>query len=157
MATFLQRLLGRAQTADARELAELQLRLLVAMADADARINLVETDEIVGFIDRVARTTRDREHLHHLLDDLLSAPQPLDQLLDELSGHADSARVGTRLVHELANVAASDDEIDHREEFLLDMVCDVFGLPPIPLHQPDAELGELHGFVHRLAETSRHA
>jgi uncharacterized tellurite resistance protein B-like protein len=160
MSSFLQRLLGQSRTSDLA-IAELQLRLLVAMAAADHRINSFETDQIADFIDRVATTDRSRARLHALLDELLATPPQLGALLHELAHHADATRLGKRLVNELAHVAWSDDEVDHREEFLLDLVCDVFGMPPRHLldaaHEAEDDFGDLHRFVHRLARTDRHA
>jgi hypothetical protein len=160
MSSFLQRLIGQSRTSDST-IAELQLRVLVAMAAADHRINHFETDQIVDFIDRVAGSERSRARMHALLDELLATPPQLETLLHELSHHADATRLGKRLVNELAHVAWSDDEVDHREEFLLDLVCDVFGLPPRHLleaaQHDDHEFDDLHRFVHDLARTNRRA
>lgn len=160
MSSFLQRLVGRSQPHSAT--VDLQLRVLVAMAAADHRINAFETDQIAAFIDRSAGSAREHERLHALLEQLLAAPPNLDVLLHELARHADAGRLGKRLVNELALVAWSDEEVDHREEFLLDLVCDVFGFAPVQLQAAEDddegdEFDDLHRFVHRLARTGRRA
>ena len=55
----------------------------------------------------------------------------------------------------LAAVAGSDHAIDHREEFLLDLVCDTFGLAPVGLADDDEDPADvLYDLVHRLARAA---
>ncbi|MCW2924124.1 MAG: Tellurite resistance protein TerB [Thermoleophilia bacterium] len=152
MPSFLQRLTGRPTSSGAAD-AEVQLRVLVAMAAVDGRIEEVETDQIADFIDRAARSDREHRRLYALLDELLAAPPGIEALLVDLERHADARRVGARLAHELAHVAWSDHTVDHREEFLLDLVCGVFGLPPVELHAGDAgdDLADLHRVLQRVS------
>ncbi|MCW2949759.1 MAG: Tellurite resistance protein TerB [Thermoleophilia bacterium] len=158
---MLQHLLGRSHAARDFAQAALQLRLLVAMAAADERISPPETVQIADFLDRVSRTDRDHRRLHNLFDQLLIAPPTIDSVLEDLAQSESSMTCATALVHELADVAFADSAIDHREDFLLELVCSVLGLEAPSLYEPldfsDGDISLVHGFAHRLADVSRAA
>lgn len=159
--SFLLRLIGRSTDSYEFELIALRLRLLTAMAAADDRITELEVDALHDFVERVAPSASDRARLDDMLDELFEAPPKLDEVLDDLAGHAEHHHLGQALVMELAHLAGTDDEIDHREEFLLDLVCDAFGLPLVPIDEggrvPDVDLEAVHRFVRKLARTKRAA
>jgi uncharacterized tellurite resistance protein B-like protein len=158
MTSFLQRLLG-GKRSRSLDIASLQLHLLVAMADVDDRVHELEHDQLVSFVERASSCEADHERLTTLMHDLIHDPPDVDLVLAELGRHADKTTLGRHMVNELATLAFSDDEIDHREEFLLDLVCDVFGLPPVPLHEARSseDLDELYSLVHGLAQGDRAA
>jgi hypothetical protein len=154
--TIVNRLLGRAQSNGDAQLASLQLRLLVAMAACDDYISPLESQQILGFIRRNAADDRDEQRLREELDRLLAHPPRVEDLLDELSRYAERPHFKQLLTAELADVAFSDDVVDHREEFLLDLVCDALGVDAHPLRDygdPTAryDVDDLRDFVNQLA------
>jgi hypothetical protein len=152
MASFLSTLLRRSPTPTRLELAQLQLELLVAMAIVDDRVHVLETDHLYAFVEHAAGTPADHQLLLGRLEELLEEPPNIDELLDELEQHAQHASFGRAIVGQLTQVADSDNVIDHREEFLLDLVCDVFGLPPVSLGRDVEDVHDLQGLVHKLAQ-----
>jgi uncharacterized tellurite resistance protein B-like protein len=148
--------MGRARTNGDSSLADLQLRLLVAMAACDDYISPLESQQIHDYIRRNADSYKEEMRLQALLDQLLNAPPRVEDLLDELGRRAAEGNVGRALTAELAEVAFSDDVVDHREEFLLDLVCDVLGVDAHPLRDhgdPTAkyDVDDLRDFVNQLA------
>jgi hypothetical protein len=152
MASFLSTLLRRSPTPTRLELAQLQLELLVAMAMVDDRVHVLETDHLYAFAEHAADSPAAHQLLLDRLEELLEEPPNVDVLLDELEQHAQHASFGHAIVGQLTQVANSDDVIDHREEFLLDLVCDVFGLPPVSLGRNGEDVDDLHDLVHKLAQ-----
>lgn len=156
MAPIVNRLLGRTRSNGDAQLADLQLRLLVAMAACDDYISPLETQQILGFIRRNAADDRDEQRLREEFDRLLAHPPRVEDLLDELAKHAERPHFKQMLTAELADVAFSDDVVDHREEFLLDLVCDALGVDAHPLRDygdPTAkyDVDDLRDFVNQLA------
>jgi len=151
----LQRLIATVRPGTPANLADVQLRLLVAMAYADGVLGDLEADQLAGFVDRTARSRRDHERMLAQLDEYAAAPPHMEDVLHELVEFADERAMGARLVDELAAVAGSDHAIDHREEFLLDLVCDTFGLAPVALADDDEDPADvLYDLVHRLARAA---
>ncbi|MBC7460281.1 MAG: TerB family tellurite resistance protein [Thermoleophilia bacterium] len=156
MGTFVQYLLGRPATLRDYDVAALQLRLLVAMAAVDERITTAEVDQVASFIDRVARNGRDHRRLMAALDELLSFPPSLDEVLDEAARRGDVPGLARTLVRELTEVAYADSTIDHREEFLLQLVGAVFQLDSVSLHDAlDDEFDVAD--IHRINQLRRSA
>ncbi len=155
MRGHLQRLFDTVRYGADADLTALQLRLLVAMAYADDRLGDVEAQQLVDFVDRHAQGRRDHERLTLLLDEYAATPPHMDEVLEELVQYADRRAMGARLVHELSELAGADDAIDHREDFLLGLVCETFGFEPVAFHdeQDDAALA-LHDLVSRLARAA---
>lgn len=156
MSSIVNRLLGRAHSDGDSALADLQLRLLVAMAACDDYISPLESQQISDYIRRNATSDREEERMRDLLKQLLDHPPRVEDLLDELSHHAEQAHFRHMLTAELADVAFSDDVVDHREQFLLDLVCDVLGVDAHPLRDhadPTAkyDVDDLRDFVNQLA------
>lgn len=156
MVTFVQYLLGRPATLRDYDVAALQLRLLVAMAAVDERITDAEVDQVATFVDRVARNGRDHRRLTAHLDELLSFPPSVDAVLEEAERRGDVPGLARTLVRELTEVAYADSTIDHREEFLLGLVGEVFELDSVSLY--DALDDEFDASdIHRIAQLRRAA
>jgi uncharacterized tellurite resistance protein B-like protein len=154
MGSLVNFLLNRSASVRDVDTAALQVRLLVSMAAVDERITDSEVEQISSFIDRVARNDRDHAKLHRHFEHLLVAPPHLDRVLDELERHEHAPALARTLVRELTEVAYADSAIDHREEFLLNLVGNVFGLETVSLY--DAFDDELDiADVHRLAQLRR--
>jgi hypothetical protein len=156
MSSIVNRLLGRTRSDGDTQLADLQLRLLVAMAACDDYISPLESQQIGDFIRRNAASDRDEERMRDLLKQLLDYPPRVEDLLEELGRHAENGHFRHMLTAELADVAFSDDVIDHREQFLLDLVCGVLGVDAHPLRDqadPTAvyDVDDLRDFVNQLA------
>ncbi len=155
MRGHLQRLIDNVRYGADADMTTVQLRLLVAMAYADDRLREPEAEQLVHFVDRHAKGRRDHERLMALLDELSSAPPRMDDVLEELVQYADRRAMGARLVHELSELAGADHAIDHREEFLLDLVCETFGFAPVDFHdEHDEAASALHELVYRLARAA---
>lgn len=151
MSSFLARLLGQSKSARSRELAELQLCLIVAIAAADGRIHELELEQVDHFVDRAGTTSAEHARLSRLAQELLEDPPEFEHILHELERFADRTALGGRIVAELDHVAHADDELDYREEFYIDLVRNVFGLPHVEdEHDLSALAGQL-AQVHRRA------
>lgn len=151
----LQRLIDNVRYGRDADVTAVQLRLLVAMAYADGRLGETEAHQLHDFVDRAASSRRDHERLTELLEHYAAQPPHMDEVLEELVEYADRRSMGVRLVHELQQLADADHEIDHREEFLLDLVCSTFGFAPVALHDgEDDTAAVLHELVHRLARAA---
>ena len=156
MSSIVNRLLGRTRSNGDSSLADLQLRLLVAMAACDDYISPLENQQILGFIRRNAASDQDERRLRAMLDELLATPPRVEDLLEDLARFAERPDFRQSLTAELADVAFSDDVVDHREEFLLDLVCGVLGVDAHPLRDyadPTAkyDVDDLRAFVNQLA------
>ena len=155
MRGHLQRLIDNVRYGADADMTTVQLRLLVAMAFADDRLGESEIEQLEHFVERHAKSRRDHERLHALLEELAAAPPRMDDVLEELVQYADRRAMGARLVHELSELAGADHAIDHREEFLLDLVCETFGFAPDTFHdEHDDAASALHELVHRLARAA---
>lgn len=137
------------------ELAELHLRLLVAMAAADDTISDDEADQLRAFVERSA-PVHGRARLDALLGELLADTPDLQALLRDIVAQAHGTGLGEALVDDLALIAHADEDVDHREEALLRLVCGAFGIAPRSLHGSegraagDVSAEELQRFVHAL-------
>jgi uncharacterized tellurite resistance protein B-like protein len=154
MSSLLTMLLGQSKAARDRELAELQLCLIVAMACADGRVHELELEQVHHFVDRAGTSPKEHARLSRLTDELFAEPPEFEDVLHELERYADRAALGERIVDELDHIAHSDDQLDHREEFYVELVRDVFGLSE---EYDDAADGDLHHLVQQLALASRRA
>ncbi len=154
MRGHLQRLIDNVRYGADADVTAVQLRLLVAMAYADDRLGHVEAEQLEQFVDRHAKSRRDHARLTELLEELAAAPPSMDEVLEELVQYADRRALGARLIHELHELAGADDAIDHREEFLLDLVCETFGFAPVALHDEQDDAAALHDLVSRLARAA---
>ncbi|MCW2921635.1 MAG: Tellurite resistance protein TerB [Thermoleophilia bacterium] len=155
MRGHLQRLIDNVRYGADADVTTVQLRLLVAMAFADDRLGDSEAEQLVHFVDRHSKGRRDYERLMALLDELAASPPRIDDVLEELVQYADRRTMGARLVHELSELAGADHAIDHREEFLLDLVCETFGFAPVAFHdEHDEAAAALHDLVARLARAA---
>jgi uncharacterized tellurite resistance protein B-like protein len=155
MRGHLQRLIDNVRYGADADVTTVQLRLLVAMAYADDRLGDSEAEQLVSFVERHAKGRRDRDRLLVLLDELAAAPPRMDDVLEELVQYADRRAMGARLVHELSELAGADHAIDHREEFLLDLVCETFGFAPVAFEdEHDDAASALHELVYRLARAA---
>lgn len=155
MRGHLQRVIDNIRYGADADVTTVQLRLLVAMAYADDRLGESELHQLEAFIARHAKSRRDHERLAELLEHLASRPPHLDDVLEELVKYADRRAMGARLIHELTELAGADHAIDHREEFLLDLVCGTFGFAPVAFHdEHDEAASALHELVYRLARAA---
>ena len=154
MRGHLQRFIDNVRYGADADVTTVQLKLLVAMAYADDRLGDSEAEQLVQFVDRHAKGVRDHERLTALLDELAAAPPRMDEVLEELVQYADRRAMGARLVHELSELAGADHAIDHREEFLLDLVCETFGFAPVAFEDEDDASSALHELVARLARAA---
>jgi hypothetical protein len=155
MRGHLQRLIDNVRYGADADVTAVQLRLLVAMAYADDRLGEVEAEQLVSFVERHAKSRRDHERLTLLLEELAAAPPRMDDVLEELVQYGDRRAMGARLIHELSELAGADDAIDHREEFLLDLVCETFGFAPVSFQgEHDDTADALHELVARLARAA---
>lgn len=155
MRGHLQRLIDNVRYGADADVTTVQLRLLVAMAYADDRLGDSEAEQLVRFVDRHATGRRDHERLMALLDELAASPPRMDDVLEELVQYGDRRAMGARLVHELSELAGADHAIDHREEFLLDLVCETFGFAPVAFDDADEDAASaLHELVARLARAA---
>lgn len=146
MASLLTTLLGQSKAARNRELAELQLCLIVAMACADGRVHELELQQIDHFVDRAGTSAKEHARLSALAEELLADPPEFEDVIVELERHAHVAVLGDRILEELDNIAVSDYELDHREAFYLELVRDVFGFG-----DDVDDLDDLHSLAHELA------
>lgn len=156
MGSLVQFLTGRTANVRDYDVAALQVRLLVAMAAVDDRISPSEVECIADFVDRVARSDRDHRRLVAQFEDLLAAPPAVDDVLEDASRRGDVPGLARRLVRELTEVAYADSAIDHREEFLLQLVGQVFGLASVSLYDAIDDEFDLAD-IHRIAQLRRAA
>ena len=153
MTSFLDRLLGQSAAAVNRQLAELQLRLMVSLAMADGMLHDEELEHVADFIDRAAPDEREHERLTELVDEIVDMPQDFGELIEALGEWADRGALGERIVDELTHVADADFRYDFREAFLIDLVRDVFEL----VDDEPEDIQALRQFVHPMAEYRRAA